>query len=138
MTNRLRTELEEAEQQSADKELIVEEIPVKEIPDNYVTLFFKSIFNSEQATKVLPFILFIVALGMLYIANRHLAEKNIRDIDKISKQVKELSYDYKSNKAELAFRSTLTEVSKRADTLGIKESGQPPVKITVEDAKDEH
>ena len=75
MTNRLRTELEEAEQQSADKELIVEEIPVKEIPDNYVMLFLKSIFNADQATRVLPFILFIVALGMLYIANRHLGRK---------------------------------------------------------------
>ena len=138
MTNRLRTELEEAEQQSADKELIVEEIPVKEIPDNYVMLFLKSIFNADQATRVLPFILFMVALGMLYIANRHLAEKNIRDIDKISRQVKELNYDYKSTKAELAFKSTLTEVSKRADTLGIKESGQPPVKLTVEELKDEH
>ena len=138
MTNRLRTELEEAEQQSADKELIVEEIPVKEIPDNYVMLFLKRVFNADQATKILPFILFIVGLGMLYIANRHLAEKNIRDIDKISRQVKELSYDYKSTKAELAFKSTLTEVAKRADTLGIKESAQPPAKFTVEDVKDEH
>jgi len=77
--------------------------------------------------------LFLALLGMIYIANRQLAEKNIRDIDKISKEVKDLSYDYKTTKAELAFKSTLTEVAKRADTLGIKESMVPPQKITLEE-----
>jgi hypothetical protein len=70
---------------------------------------------------------------MLYIGNRHLSENNIRDIDKIGKEVKELSWEYKSSKADLAFKSTLTEVAKRADTLGIKESQQPPQKITVKE-----
>ena len=61
----------------------------------------------------------------------------MRDIDKISKEVKELSWEYKSSKADLAFKSTLTEVAKRADTLGIKTSEQPPQKITVkEDAQE--
>jgi hypothetical protein len=35
---------------------------------------------------------------MVYIGNRHLAENNMRDIDKITKEVKELSWDYKSTK----------------------------------------
>ena len=134
MTNRLRTQVEEEE---AEKKLIVEEISHKEIPDNFLMQFFtKGIMNAETATKALPFVLFIALLGMIYIANRHLAEKTIRDIDKISKQVKELSWDYKTTKAELAYKSTLTEVAKRADTLGIKESMLPPQKI--KEANDEH
>ena len=81
----------------------------------------------------------IMTLGMLYIANRNYAEKNIRDIEKINKEVKELSYDYKTTKAELAYRSTLTQVAKQADTLGIKESLLPPEKITVqEDGQHDH
>ena len=135
MTNRLRTQVEEEE---AEKKLIVEEKPVKEIPDNFLTQFFAKKLNAEAATSALPFILFLAFLGMLYIGNRHLAEKNIRDIDKISKEVKELSWDYKTTKAELAYKSTLTEVAKRADTLGIKESVQPPEKIIAEDVKNEH
>ncbi len=75
---------------------------------------------------------------MIYIANRHLAEKNIRDIDRIGREVKELSWDYKTTKADLAFKSTLTEVEKKADTLGIKVSITPPQKITVKEVKDEH
>ena len=137
MTNRLRSLVEEEEAED-QRRLIVEEKPVKEIPDNFLWQSFISFFNAEKATKALPFVLFIAFLGMIYIGNRHLAEKNIRDIDKITKEVKELSWDYKTTKAELAFKSTLTEVSKRADTLGIKESKQPPQKITAGEEKDEH
>jgi hypothetical protein len=133
MTNRLRTEIQE--EVEAEKKLIVEEKPVKkEIPDNFLTQFFtKGFITTDDATKALPFVLYVALLGMVYIGNRHLAEKNIRDIDKLTKEVKELSWDYKSTKADLAFKSTLTEVEKRADTLGIKTSMQPPQKITVKE-----
>jgi hypothetical protein len=137
MTNRLRSQIDDEEE--ADKKLIVEEKTIKEFPDNFLIQFLnKGIFNAEAATRALPFVLFLALLGMIYIANRHLAEKNIRDIDKISKEVKELSWDYKTTKAELAYKSTLTEVAKRADTLGIKESVQPPQKIMAEEVHDEH
>jgi len=136
MTNRLRTQIEEEE--LVEKKLIVEEKTSKEFPDNFVLQFFKNLLNADRATSALPFVLFLAFLGMVYIANRHLAEKNIRDIDKISKEVKELTWDYKTTKAELAYKSILTEVAKRADTLGIKESLQPPQRITVKEAKDEH
>ena len=132
MTNRLRTEIQEEEE--AEKKLIVKEMPAKDISDNILTQFFaRGFISAEQATGALPFVLYVAFLGMIYIGNRHLAETNIRDIDKITKEVKELSWDYKSTKADLAFKSTLSEVQKRADTLGIKESLQPPQKIVVQE-----
>ncbi|GAA4328089.1 hypothetical protein GCM10023149_31930 [Mucilaginibacter gynuensis] len=136
MTNRLRTEIQEEE---AEKQLVVEEKkPAKEIPDNFLTQFFsKGFVTTEEATSALPFVFYIAFLCMLYIANRHLAEKNLRDIDKISKEVKELTWDYKSAKAELAYRSTVTEVSKRADTLGIRATTEPPQKITIKEEAEE-
>jgi hypothetical protein len=135
MKNRLRTQFDDNE-----IETVLEEPAAKEYPDNFFTQFLsKGIINAETVTSALPFILFLALLGMIYIANRNFAEKNIRDIDKISKEVKDLSYDYKTTKAELAFKSTLTEVAKQADTLGIKESLTPPQKITVgEDELDDH
>ena len=132
MTNRLRAEVQE--QEEAEKKLIVEVKPVKEIPDNFFTQFLsKGFVTAEEATRALPFVLYIAFLGMIYIGNRHLAENTIRDIDKYTKQEKELSWGYKSSKADLAFKSTLSEVAKRADTLGIKEATQPPQKIEVKE-----
>jgi hypothetical protein len=131
MTNRLRTEIQDDE---AEENLIVEEKPAKEIPDNFFTqLFSKGILSTEKATSALPFVMYVALLGMIYIGNMHLAEKTIRDIDNITKEVKERGWDYKTAKAEMAFKSTLTEVAKRADTLGVRQSVEPPQKITVKE-----
>jgi PhoPQ-activated pathogenicity-related protein len=131
MSNRLRAEIAEEEE---EKELIVEKKAPKEFSENFFTqLFSKGFVSTEDATKALPFILYVAFLGMLYIANRHLSEKNLRTIDKLTKEVKELNWDYKSTKADLAYKSTLTEVAKRVDTLGIKISVDPPQKLTIED-----
>jgi hypothetical protein len=134
MTNRLRTEIEEEEIQ---REPVAEKKPVKDIPENFFTnLLAKGIISTESATKALPFILYLAFLCMIYIGNMHLAEKNIRQIEKLTKEVKELNWDYKTTKAELAFKSTLSEVEKRADTLGVKVSLQPPQKLTIEESND--
>jgi len=135
MTNRLRTPIEE---EDVEQQLIVEEKPAKEIADNYLFKYFNKKFTAEAATRALPFLLFMALLGMFYIANRNFAEKNIRDIDKIGKQVNELSWQYKSAKARLAFKSTLTEVIKKVDTLGLKQPVVPPQVLTAEEDKDEH
>ncbi|QKJ28760.1 hypothetical protein HQ865_02955 [Mucilaginibacter mali] len=134
MSNRFRTEIEE---EQAEQEAIAEEAPKTGIPENWFTTFLsKGVISTETATGALPFILFLAALGMIYIGNMHMAENNIREIDKLSKEVKELSWDYKTTKADLAFKSTLNEVTKLADTLGLKEPVSPPQKIVVkEDAQ---
>ena len=136
MTNRLRTEIQEEE---VEKEIVVEEKqPVKDFSENALWKLFTKNVNAEKATGALPFILFLVMLGMIYIWNMHLAEKTTRGIEKTQKEVKELTWDYKTTKAELAYKSTLSEVAKRADTLGVKESIDPPQKLKAEEEKDEH
>lgn len=127
MTNRLRSEIEEEE-----PEIVLKEEKA-EIPKNFFTsLFTDGVISKEAATEMLPFIIFLAFLGMIYIANRHMAEKNIRNIDKLGKEVKELSWDYKTLKADLMRKSTQTEVAKLVDTLGLIEPVEPPVKIVVE------
>jgi len=128
MSNRLRTEIQEEE---AEKELLVEERPVPENPENFVTnLLSRGIVSTDAVTRALPFVFYLALLGMIYIGNRHVAENNIRNIDKVSKEVKELSWDFKTTKADMAYKSTLTEVAKRVDTLGIIETVEPPQKLT--------
>ena len=136
MTNRLRTDIQEEE---AEKELVVEEKqPAKDFSENALWKLFTKNINAEKATGALPFLLYLVLLGMIYIWNMHLAEKTTRDIDKTQKEVKELSWDYKTTKADLAYKSTLSEVAKRADTLGVKESIDPPQKLKAEEGNDGH
>jgi len=137
MTNRLRAQIEEEEE---EQDLVVEEKPLKDIPDNYLFKYLGSKFTADAATRALPFILFMALLGMIYIANRNLAERNVRDIDKIGKEVNELNWEYKSLKAKLAFQSTASEVLKKikADSLGLQQSQQPPQVLDAEEVTDEH
>ncbi|MXV52770.1 hypothetical protein GS399_17490 [Pedobacter sp. HMF7647] len=130
MSNRFKNELFEGEvEQEVQSELKNEKT---ELPRNFVTNFFSDGFISKDyATQMLPFIIFLAFLCMIYIGNRHFAETNIRNIDKVSKEVKELSWDFKTLKAELMLKSTQTEVARRVDTLGLKEPVEPPVKIVL-------
>ncbi len=107
-----------------------------ELPRNFFTqMFSEGVISKESATDMLPFIIFLAFLAMVYIGNRHFAEHNIRDIDKLSKEVKELSWDFKTLKADLMLKSTQTVVAEAVDTLGLKESVVPPKKILI--GKDE-
>ena len=103
-----------------------------ELPKNFFTTFLtEGVVSKEAATELMPFVIFVAMLGMIYISNRHFAEKNIREIDKLNKEVKELSWDFKTLKADLMLRSTQTEVAKQVDTLGLKEPVEPPKKIVI-------
>nr|WP_255492068.1 FtsL-like putative cell division protein [Chitinophaga sp. Cy-1792] len=79
----------------------------------------------------MPRILFLAALALVYIANSHLAEKRIRRINQLSKEIKELKWEYINVKSELMFRSKMSEVSKSVEQLGLKQLSSPPRKIVL-------
>ena len=103
--------------------------------------FFQSLFSTERFSSAafvgyIPFIAFVGLLAILYIANRHYAERTIRQIDHVSKEVKEMTWDYKSLSADLMKLTTQSEIAKRVDTMGLKERTAPPRKIEVVRAKE--
>ncbi|MBC8052107.1 MAG: hypothetical protein H7Y13_03510 [Sphingobacteriaceae bacterium] len=129
MSNRFRDQIEEEEEKGPEPELKQK----AELPKNFFTTFLtEGVVSMEAATQLMPFVIFMAMLGMVYIANRHFAEKNIREIDKLNKDVKELGYDFKTLKADLMLKSTQTEVAKQVDTLGLKELVVPPKKIIIQ------
>ena len=109
---------------------------LKNAEQGSTTVFFRKLFiegvvSKQAAMEMLPYIIFLCVLVMIYIANSHMAEKNIRNIDKLGKEVKELSWEYKSLKADLMFKSKMTEVAKKVDTLNLKELIEPPKKLVI-------
>jgi hypothetical protein len=133
MNNQFKKKIEEEEEL---EEVKPQEEEKPEAPEGSMMTFFRKLFtdgvvSKEAATAMLPYFIFLCVLGMVYIGNSHMAETNIRKIDKLNKEVTELSWEYKSLKADLMFKSKLTEVAKKVDTLGIKELIEPPKKIVV-------
>lgn len=98
--------------------------------------FFRKMLSGGKMSSVtvvnsIPFLLFIAFLGIVYIANRHYAENTVRKISKINKEVKVLSWEFKTLKADLMLKSTQSEVLALVDTVGLKELVEPPRKIVV-------
>jgi hypothetical protein len=96
------------------------------------SVFSGTFLTNEKTLKHLPFILFLALIAIFYIANGYYADDKIREVNKVSNQLKELRSEYISTKSELMFASKQSEVAKSAEELGLKEPVVPPIKIEVD------
>ena len=87
---------------------------------------WKRLLNYRWVTKNFPFFLFLSALAVLYIYNGHYADKTARNINKVSRELKELQFEYKTLMGEMMFRSKQSELSKAVAPLGLKEAIAAP------------
>ncbi|CAN5141217.1 hypothetical protein BH09BAC5_BH09BAC5_18460 [soil metagenome] len=87
--------------------------------------------SKERAVRALPFIFFLTFITLLYIANGYYAEGQIRKQNTLTNELKELRSEFIISKSELSDLSKQSEVAKRLESAGVKESVEPPRKITV-------
>jgi len=85
--------------------------------------------NYQWIVENLPFLLFLSLIALLYIANGHYAVKNIREINKLDKEVKELHWRYLDAKTDLMLRSKMSEVYRGVSPMGLQIPVTPPLSI---------
>lgn len=88
-----------------------------------------SFLASKKTARQLPFLFFLAFLGVIYIANSYYAEKNVRKIEKLQKEVKELRYEHIYMKSNRVSKSRQSEIARALSDEGIKEAMVPPKKI---------
>lgn len=90
-----------------------------------------SLLTVRSVVKQLPFILFLVMLALLYIANRYHAEKMIRQIDALKTEVKDLRAEEITTATELMNLNRPSNVQNLVDQkqLGLTLASDPPYKI---------
>jgi predicted transcriptional regulator YheO len=81
--------------------------------------------------KNIRFFLFLAALAIIYIYNGHHAERAIKDINRTSREMKDLQYEFKMIRKDWMFMTKQSEVVKAVEPFGIKEIKEPP--LTLED-----
>ncbi|WP_109831843.1 FtsL-like putative cell division protein [Reichenbachiella versicolor] len=91
------------------------------------------VFEKGLPIQFLFPILFSTVLCIVYIGNLHYAEKNIRKMSSLRVEVEDLRADFTTLKADYMYTSKQSEVAKKANALGLKESIDPPYKIIVSD-----
>jgi hypothetical protein len=88
---------------------------------------WKRWLNYQSVVKQVPFFLFLALLAVIYIYNGHYADKTIRSINRTSKEVKELQYEYTDVKSKVMGQSKQSELVKAVEPLGLKELITSPV-----------
>jgi hypothetical protein len=94
-------------------------------------LKLENYFEEGFPVQHLPKMIFIMALGIFYISNTHYAEKTIRRINQAQAEVEDLRADYTTMKADLMLATKQSEVAKKVQAYGLKESLKPPHKLLV-------
>ena len=90
-----------------------------------------SAINVSQRTTELVFsnftyLLFIGFLGIVYIANAHFAEKSVRRIQQLQKEIKELKWEYTSIKSETMYKSMQSQIDESLESVGLDLGNKGP------------
>ncbi|OFY87171.1 MAG: hypothetical protein A3F72_16855 [Bacteroidetes bacterium RIFCSPLOWO2_12_FULL_35_15] len=111
------------------------ENPVKEskVVRSVANVVSGSFLSKETTLKNLPFIVFLSFLAICYIANGYYADDQVRKVNRLTNEIKELRTQYIVVKDSLVIKSKQTEVAKALalQETGIKESVVSPKKILV-------
>ena len=77
----------------------------------------------------LSFVFFIFVLILLYIANVHYAEKKVKEIQHMQKEIRELRGDYMGIKSKVMYQTKHSELSKVVGGYGLGVTDKKPYRI---------
>ncbi len=142
MANKFRNNAEKEELQELEELVEMEKPPVVTKPTKpgkkgvlakgLSKIFGGAFLSDDRTTQHIPFILFLALIAILYIANGYYADDKIREVNKVSNQIKELRTEFISSKSDLMFISKQSQVAASVDTLGLKEPVVAPLKIEID------
>jgi hypothetical protein len=93
---------------------------------------FGGLFNAQWLTGNMNFVLFLSFLAIIYIANGHMSDKTIRNINKTKQELKQLQFEYKTLKSEVMFKSEEAQVLQASAPLGLKVSSEIPQRLQLQ------
>lgn len=93
------------------------------------------VFEQGLPIRYIPHILFLTFLGIIYIGNIHYAEKNVRKLTRLKKEVDDLRADYTTTQSEYMQASKQSDVATKVSKFGLVESSTPPYKIIIKKEK---
>lgn len=102
--------------------------PVQEQPEETQVKGEKSSsswFGMRKADRYLRYVLFLVVIGLVYIANTHWAEKQVRREESLKKEINEAKAEYKTINARLSARTIRKEIQGKVEGMGLAPQGAP-------------
>ena len=79
-----------------------------------------------------PFVFFLFFLCLIYIANSNQADKQVRQIQLLEKDIKDLKWRYNGAKADVMLSTKQSEIERRVEPFGLRASNQRTKRIVIE------
>lgn len=79
--------------------------------------------------RYLKYVVFLVFIGLVYVWNSNIAERQVRREQKLKQAIDEAEAEYKTVHARFSNDSRLKSVEERVDTLGLEPLHEPPYKL---------
>lgn len=111
-----------------------------QIPTRIGTVLFGAGFlEDKKNAPVLRYIFFLCLIFMLYIFYGYRSEKQIREANKLEKEVNELRSEFIFTTGELMFLKKQSNLSGQVKKIGLKASTNPPyiIKTSVQNIETE-
>ena len=91
------------------------------------------VFGSEALINNLPYLVFLVFLGLIYIGIGYSAEDSVRQINRDKSELKEMRSEYITIKSDLMYTTKQSELIQvlHQKGLNLQESFEPPKKIEI-------
>ncbi len=80
----------------------------------------------------LPFVCYLVLLGVVYISNAHATEKSVRRIESLKQEVKDTKWRAMNLKQEVMHGSIQSQIEKKVEGSGLLPLTEPPFKIVAD------
>jgi hypothetical protein len=90
-----------------------------------------SIITQDNILRKLPYLIFLVGLAILFIANNYVSERIIRETNSVKRELKELQTEHLATLSEYLRKSQQSEIARRLNEIGIRESDVPPKRIVI-------
>jgi Bacteriodetes cell division protein (FtsL-like) len=88
---------------------------------------------SRQTTDLVfgnfSYVLFLGFLAVVYIANAHFAEKSVRNIQRLQKEIKELKWEYTSIKSETMYKSMQSQIDASLESVNLASQGPKVIEV---------
>jgi len=89
--------------------------------------------SAQLIFKNFPFVLFLGFLTILYIANAHYAEKKVRQIQGLQKEIKDYSRQYNEISSAVMNESKLSQIGRNVKDMGLRKTARGLKKVVVEE-----
>lgn len=115
--------MKEKENRVVEAEAPVEEQVQEQKPRRFGIKF-------HDVGRYVRYIIFFVAIGMVYIWNSHVAEKQVKQESQLRKDISDAKAEYKTMHARLSAGTRRRVIFEKVDSLGLRTTSDNVYKIT--------